>query len=344
LILKDLVVTVAKKSLVIIGSARKESNTLRAVEAVFSSRLDYELCDLLDSDISEYSYEDDSNDDFSKIVEKMLSHEAIVFATPVYWYAMSGRMKVFFDRLTDLISKQKHSGRGLAGKCTYLIASGTDAQMPEGFEVPFARTSDYFSMRYGGAIYFKFHQSRFEGVSGPTSEFERQILQFPEFVFKRLTIADLELLHDWLNRPHVQEIWDGKVALAAMECKYKEHMQSNDVFGYLASVNGIPMAYAQTYHAHNMSGGWWPDAEFGTWGIDQFLANDADLGKGIGTKLVKSFADFVECQHRAKQIITDPAPDNIRAIRCYEKAGFAKLGMVRTPDGNAVLMRRRCIS
>jgi RimJ/RimL family protein N-acetyltransferase len=32
------------------------------------------------------------------------------------------------------------------------------------------------------------------------------------------------------------------------------------------------------------------------------------------------------------------SPANSRAIRCYEKAGFKKAGVVHTPDGPALLM------
>jgi len=41
----------------------------------------------------------------------------------------------------------------MAGKNMWLIASGTDVTMVEGFEVPFARTAQYFDIRYRGAEY-----------------------------------------------------------------------------------------------------------------------------------------------------------------------------------------------
>ena len=42
-----------------------------------------------------------ADDDFLGVAEAMVDAEAILFATPVYWYSMSGRLKRFFDRLTD---------------------------------------------------------------------------------------------------------------------------------------------------------------------------------------------------------------------------------------------------
>jgi aminoglycoside 6'-N-acetyltransferase-1b len=44
------------------------------------------------------------------------------------------------------------------------------------------------------------------------------------------------------------------------------------------------------------------------------------------------------------RIQTDPSPRNARAIRCYEKAGFRRVGTIVTPDGPAeymVIDRRR---
>jgi aminoglycoside 6'-N-acetyltransferase len=42
----------------------------------------------------------------------------------------------------------------------------------------------------------------------------------------------------------------------------------------------------------------------------------------------------------APRIVTDPDPQNARAIRAYEKAGFVKDKLVDTFDGIALLMVR----
>jgi multimeric flavodoxin WrbA len=101
----------------------------------------------------DYTEEAIAGDEFAGIAERLLHYDVIVFATPVYWYAMSGRMKVFFDRLNELTSRAKAVGKALKGKTTYLIASGAAPALPDGFEVPFRETSEYFGMRFAGTLY-----------------------------------------------------------------------------------------------------------------------------------------------------------------------------------------------
>jgi hypothetical protein len=141
------------KTLILQGSDRRDGDTQRLVSLAFEPSHVTEIY-LLDHTVDYYRYERaEHSDDFLAIAEAMSRADVIVFATPVYWYAMSGRMKVLFDRLTDLLSLNKALGRGLKGRRTCLLACGVDAALPEGFEVPFKRTSDYFEMRYLGALY-----------------------------------------------------------------------------------------------------------------------------------------------------------------------------------------------
>ena len=140
--------------LIIIGSARKQSETEQFAAEVFKN-YDVEIIELLTSCIAPYNYLSTypSDDAFREICKKMLLHRTIIFATPVYWYAMSGVMKTFFDRFTDIVTVQKEVGRQLRGKSIFLLAVGADPQLPPGFEVPFKLTAQYLDMVYGGCIY-----------------------------------------------------------------------------------------------------------------------------------------------------------------------------------------------
>lgn len=141
-------------NLVICATNRDNSNTLKALKdhLIF---INYDLIELHKFKIEHYSYDQKNvpQDDFLMIVQKMIKADNIVFATPIYWYSMSGRMKVFLDRFTDLITTSKQLGRALAEKSTFLFATGSGSSLPEGFEVPFKKTSDYFAMNYRGPQY-----------------------------------------------------------------------------------------------------------------------------------------------------------------------------------------------
>lgn len=170
------------KPLIIVASARKESDTRDFVNKVFTG-IDCRLADLLDFYISPYDYRGNypANDDFPKLVALMLQHKVIVFATPVYWYAMSGLLKNFFDRFTDLVTVQKQSGRQLKGKLVFLLAVGSDAHLPEGFEVPFKLTAGYLGMDFRGLIYGSTKNPRND------NEFQKIITSFIEKLKENIT-------------------------------------------------------------------------------------------------------------------------------------------------------------
>jgi multimeric flavodoxin WrbA len=151
--------------LTIVGTARAEGNTAAASNHL-RRRLDLnddQVIDLRSCDLAPFSYEPKAaSDDFPMIVERMVRHRHIVFATPVYWYAMSGLMKTLFDRFTDLlvVPEGRTRGRALAGRNVWLLATGTDQALPAGFEQPFASTAQYFDMRWREAFYLRVDESR----------------------------------------------------------------------------------------------------------------------------------------------------------------------------------------
>ncbi|WP_076606467.1 flavodoxin family protein [Rufibacter radiotolerans] len=146
--------TLEPKPLILQASARKDSDTHRLLETVFQDT-PHKLLDLLDYHIAPFRYENDytPDDQFLKIIEQVTQHQVIIMATPVYWYAMSGLLKTFFDRLTDVVTAHKDLGRQLQGKTLFLVAVGSDSELPDGFEVPFKLTAKYLNMKYGSSLY-----------------------------------------------------------------------------------------------------------------------------------------------------------------------------------------------
>lgn len=141
----------------ILGSARQDGNTAALTAAVFQNFNDARMIDLNKLSIAPYNYDNDHEaDDFLDLAHMMAEADAIVFASPVYWYSMSAQLKVFFDRLTDLTKAHKALGRRLAGKPVFVVATGSAESPPSSFEYPFSETARYFDMRWGGMLYASF--------------------------------------------------------------------------------------------------------------------------------------------------------------------------------------------
>lgn len=161
-----------------------------------------------------------------------------------------------------------------------------------------------------------------------------------EWTFPRLTESDLPTLFDWLRRPHVVEHWGRCASLEAVREEYLPAVPDRwSAEPYLACFDGLEVGYIQSYVAYGAGNGWWPgEDDSGVRGIDQFLADEANLGLGLGTSMIGAFVTLLFQDPAVTRILVDPAPDNLRAIRCYEKVGFRRAGLVTTPDGEAMLM------
>jgi RimJ/RimL family protein N-acetyltransferase len=170
-----------------------------------------------------------------------------------------------------------------------------------------------------------------------------------EITFRPLSVSDLPMLLEWLACPHVVEWWGAPPAsLADLVAEYTPALagivQQWCYVAYLGeqqpTTSPTPLGFIQAYAPvafHDE--GWWRDEhDPGVRGIDQFLADPDRLGRGLGTAMVRAFVAQLFADASVTRVQTDPDPTNLRAIRCYEKAGFRRAGEVDTPDGRALLL------
>lgn len=143
------------KKVIILGSSRKNGNTTKIVDEI-SKETGIDIINLSDYNISYYDYESkNKEDDFLPLIRRILEeYGTLIFATPIYWYNMSGIMKVFFDRFSDLIRIEKETGRKLRGKKMGVISNSHDDENEESFYIPFKKSADYLSMEYLGHAHF----------------------------------------------------------------------------------------------------------------------------------------------------------------------------------------------
>ena len=137
------------KVVVIVGSSRKDGDTANLTKQLIE-KSNWDLIDLNDFGFSYFDYKHENrNDDYLTLIRKIVEkYDTLIFATPVYWYSMSGIMKVFFDRLTDLVTIEKELGRKLRGKRMAVITSSTGENLGEHFWLPFSESAKYLGMEY----------------------------------------------------------------------------------------------------------------------------------------------------------------------------------------------------
>ena len=173
-------------------------------------------------------------------------------------------------------------------------------------------------------------------------EVARECVDAGRFHFKPLTEDDLPIVRGWLLRPHVAEWWGPVESMDELREAYVTHAdEARATRAYLAHDAGRPIGFIQCYAVMGSGDGWWEDeTDSGARGIDQFLAEADDLGKGLGRSMIRSFVAMLFRDPSVSVVQTDPDPDNVRAIRCYRAAGFLPVGVVETPDGPALLLKQ----
>lgn len=142
------------KGVIIQGSSRSNGNTNKVVSFV-QKETGFDIIDLASKQIGGFDYNfKNKNDDFLPLMEEIVHrYDIIIFATPVYWYSMSGIMKNFFDRITDCLKIEKEIGKKLREKAMGMISCGSDSKLKKGFEMPFVESANYLGMHYLGDIH-----------------------------------------------------------------------------------------------------------------------------------------------------------------------------------------------
>jgi len=157
-----------------------------------------------------------------------------------------------------------------------------------------------------------------------------------QYQFRPMSAADLSMVRRWLETPHVAQWWHDPDEQFALVSEDLDHPAMDQ---FVVTADDRPFAYLQCYDPTA-----WPDNGLGTHplgtrGIDQFIGELDMVDRGHGSALIRSFADGL-LKTGTPRVVTDPDPENVRAVRAYEKAGFQKARLVNTPDGRALLMVR----
>ncbi|WP_048647216.1 GNAT family N-acetyltransferase [Nitratireductor soli] len=161
--------------------------------------------------------------------------------------------------------------------------------------------------------------------------------------FAPVTAAHFPLLLDWLNRAHVREWWgEAETELGHI----RDMVEGRDTTRpFVIEFDGRPIGYIQYWFlADNRDettmkeAPWLAELLADTVGIDLTIGEEDLLSKGIGAAAVKLMVrHLLEAGHT--NIIIDPDPENRRAVRAYEKAGFRPVDHLEGRTEGALIMQ-----
>ncbi len=142
-------------TIALFSSSRRHGNTGQLIDRI-ASELNIEIVDLGSLRISPYDYEHrNRNDDFEPLMSRVLAHDQVIFATPIYWYGVSPAMKVFLDRISDFLELPDllSEGRRLRGKTAYVVCTSISDEPSAAFIGAFQETFGYLGMHFGDLVH-----------------------------------------------------------------------------------------------------------------------------------------------------------------------------------------------
>jgi aminoglycoside 6'-N-acetyltransferase len=146
------------------------------------------------------------------------------------------------------------------------------------------------------------------------------------FHFEKLTLADLPLMTRWLNEP-VVNYWFGRKPYT-LEMVHEEYLPvitgEEPTLSMLIYAAQQPIGYIQSYRfadfpEHDQHVG----AGENSAGIDLFIGEENFRHHGFGAVILQQFIrENVFDKKENERCFVDPEPENLSAIRMYEKCGF----------------------
>jgi RimJ/RimL family protein N-acetyltransferase len=165
----------------------------------------------------------------------------------------------------------------------------------------------------------------------------------PQYQFRPMSADDLLLMRSWLMRPHVAEWWgDPDTELGYI----RDMIEGRDTTRpFIFSVDGAPVGYIQYWFiGHHQNASWIADhpwlAELPSdaIGVDLTIGEPEKLSQGIGSTVLRAFTEHLRAQGY-RTIVIDPDPENERAVRAYERAGYRAIPRLLGRTGDSLIMQ-----
>lgn len=150
------------------------------------------------------------------------------------------------------------------------------------------------------------------------------MLHGTQVLLRPMTAEDVEPVTAILAQPEVARWWGGYDAARVTS----ELLESVDTVVFTIEADGEVVGSIQYSEE--------PAPDYRHAGLDVFISAKRH-GQGLGSDAVRTLARHLVHDRGHHRLVIDPQVINTAAIRCYERVGFRKVGLMRSyergPDG-----------
>lgn len=149
---------------------------------------------------------------------------------------------------------------------------------------------------------------------------------------------DLDLVGGWMDEPHVAAWWQLSGPRARVRAYLADQVKLGHSESWIASVDGRPFAYVETYRAVEDP----LAAHYDAWPGDRgwhVLVGPADLlGTGVPRDLGRLVVDRLLAEPGAERVVCEPDVRNERMVAFCQRLGARREAVLDLPDKRAALM------
>ncbi|WP_329520305.1 GNAT family N-acetyltransferase [Spirillospora sp. NBC_01491] len=150
--------------------------------------------------------------------------------------------------------------------------------------------------------------------------------------------ADLDLVHRWMNLPHVAAGYDQAWTRERWAAEIGGQLAGDYARPFIVEFDGRPVAYVELYRAaRDVVAGTYP-ARAHDVGFHIAIGETDGVGRGLAVRIFRAFIDGVfAAEPECARIVSEPDASNQAARRVDTKLGLRFLGEVDLPHKRAAL-------
>lgn len=143
---------------------------------------------------------------------------------------------------------------------------------------------------------------------------------------------DIDIIHEWMNRPHVSEFWNMAWSRERIEQYLNEKKSTEKFDSYIIFVEDEPIAYFELYHPHSDPVGITYDVQEGDLGLHVLIGEEKYQRRYI-IRLSTLMMRLIFNHHPyAIRVIGEPDVNNQQIQGVMKFVGFQFIQNVTLPD------------